>query len=178
MLEGRDLLFAEGGPGGDQTMKSALQHGTAAFVARLQTTSAASHLAEGRGMEIWKTLRVSHISTPLLQPRTRVAKGVTLTFHLVQKIGQVSPTCPNRVRLHECHGQYRCQYQTTIENGKSDNGRRIEHLVGVLPAMKIEAMKRAGSAVPRARKHLRVIGNPRIKLLGPTIKTVASHPTL
>jgi hypothetical protein len=64
-----------------------------------------------------------------------------------------------------------------MKNGRSESGRRIEYLVGVLLAMKIEAMKSAGSAHPKARKHLRASGNPRIKLLGPTIKTVASHPT-
>jgi hypothetical protein len=65
-----------------------------------------------------------------------------------------------------------------MENGRNESGRRIEYLVGVLAAAKIEAMKSAGSAVPSARKHLSASGNPRIKLLGPTIKTVASHPTL
>jgi transposase InsO family protein len=48
-LKGEIFYSREGGPGGDRTMESALQHGTAAFVAGLQTTSAASHLAEGNG---------------------------------------------------------------------------------------------------------------------------------
>jgi hypothetical protein len=41
-------------------------------------------------MEIWETLRVSHISTPPTTTRTKVKRGVTLTFHLVKKIGQVT----------------------------------------------------------------------------------------
>jgi len=44
---------------------SVVQHGAATFGAGLQTTRAASYLAEAKGgMEIWKTLRVSHIPTP------------------------------------------------------------------------------------------------------------------
>jgi hypothetical protein len=57
---------AEGGPSGDRTMESALQHGTAAFLAGLQPTSAASHLAEANGgMEMWKNAaRFPHLHTP------------------------------------------------------------------------------------------------------------------
>jgi hypothetical protein len=41
-------------------------------------------------MEIWKTLRVSQISTPPTTTTEYSLKGATLTFHLVQKIGQVT----------------------------------------------------------------------------------------
>ena len=44
--------------------ESAVQHGTAAFLAGLPATGAASPPLKEWGMEIWKTLRVSHISTP------------------------------------------------------------------------------------------------------------------
>jgi hypothetical protein len=57
-----------------------------------------------------------------------------------------------------------CGSQTTMENGRSESGRRIEYLIGFLPAAKIEAMKSAGSVVPSARKHLSASGNPRIKV--------------
>ena len=40
---------------------------------------------------------------PRLRLRTRVQKGATLTFHLVQKIGPVTPTWTLRV---ECHANY------------------------------------------------------------------------
>lgn len=42
-----------------------------------------------RGTENWKTPRVSHIPTPRRRLRTMSERGVTLTLHLVQKIGQV-----------------------------------------------------------------------------------------
>src|SRR6516165_2972764 len=95
MPEWRDLLLVEGGAGSDRTMASALQHGAAAFVARLQATGATSYLAEGNGA--WRYGKRCAFPTsphPRLRLRTRLEKGATLTFHLVQKIGQVtvSPT--------------------------------------------------------------------------------------
>src|SRR6516225_8546984 len=91
MPEWRDLLLVEGGAGSDRTMASALQHGAAAFVARLQATGATSYLAEGNGA--WRYGKRCAFPTsphPRLRLRTRLEKGATLTFHLVQKIGQVS----------------------------------------------------------------------------------------
>src|SRR6516225_2376540 len=93
MSEGRDLLLAEGGAGGNRAVESALQHGATAFVARLQATGTANHLAEGNGA--WRYGKRCAFPTsphPRLRLRTRFEKGVTLTFHLVQKIGQVKPT--------------------------------------------------------------------------------------
>src|SRR6516162_8854059 len=90
MPEWRDLLLVEGGAGSDRTMASALQHGAAAFVARLQATGATSYLAEGNGA--WRYGKRCAFPTsphPRLRLRTRLEKGATLTFHLVQKIGQV-----------------------------------------------------------------------------------------
>src|SRR6516164_1560349 len=91
MSEGRDLLLAEGGAGGNRAVESALQHGATAFVARLQATGTANHLAEGNGA--WRYGKRCAFPTsphPRLRLRTRFEKGVTLTFHLVQKIGQVT----------------------------------------------------------------------------------------
>src|SRR6516165_6889276 len=91
MPEWRDLLLVEGGAGSDRTMASALQHGAAAFVARLQATGATSYLAEGNGA--WRYGKRCAFPTsphPRLRLRTRLEKGATLTFHLVQKIGQVT----------------------------------------------------------------------------------------
>ena len=45
-----------------------------------------------RGMEIWKTLCVSHIPTPPATITDKCPTSVTLTLHLVQKIGQVNLT--------------------------------------------------------------------------------------
>jgi hypothetical protein len=42
-----------------------------------------------RGTENWKTPRVSHFPTPRRRLGTMSERGVTLTLHLVQKIGQV-----------------------------------------------------------------------------------------
>src|SRR6516164_5533697 len=96
MPEWRDLLLVEGGAGSDRTMASALQHGAAAFVARLQATGATSYLAEGNGA--WRYGKRCAFPTsphPRLRLRTRLEKGATLTFHLVQKIGQVSTSFSN-----------------------------------------------------------------------------------
>src|SRR5450755_3185923 len=101
MSEWRDLLFAEGGPGSDRAMESALQHGTATFVAGIQTTSAASHLAEGNGA--WRYGKRCAFPTsphPRRRLRTTVQKGVTLTFYLVQKIGPVTGSMAYRGRSH------------------------------------------------------------------------------
>src|SRR6516162_7569010 len=72
-------------------MARALQHGAAAFVARLQATGATSYLAEGNGA--WRYGKRCAFPTsphPRLRLRTRVKKGATLTFRLVQRIGQVT----------------------------------------------------------------------------------------
>src|SRR3974377_2340919 len=95
MSEGRDLLLAEGGAGGNRAVESALQHGATTFVARLQATGAANHLAEGNGA--WRYGKRCAFPTsphPRLRLRTRFEKCATLTFHLVQKIGQV-PSVPS-----------------------------------------------------------------------------------
>src|ERR1019366_1481714 len=49
MPERGDLLLAEGGAGGDRAMESAIQHGTATFVAGLSASGTASNLAEATG---------------------------------------------------------------------------------------------------------------------------------
>src|SRR5450759_5998 len=91
MPERGDLLLAEGGAGGDRTMESAVQHGTVTFVAGLQAAGTASHLAEATGA--WRYGKRSAFPTsphPRRRLRTNVKQGVTLTIHLVQKIGQVT----------------------------------------------------------------------------------------
>src|SRR5208283_1670976 len=90
MPERGDLLLAKGGAGGDRAMESAIQHGTATFVAGLSTSSTASNLAEATGA--WRYGKRSAFPTsphPRRRLRTNVKSGVTLTIHLVQKIGQV-----------------------------------------------------------------------------------------
>src|ERR1035437_8924031 len=90
MPERGDLLLVEGGAGGDRAMESAVQHGTAAFVAGLSATGTASNLAEATGA--WRCGKRSAFPTsphPRRRRRTNVKRGVTLTFHLVQKIRQV-----------------------------------------------------------------------------------------
>ena len=74
----------------DIRVESALQHGAATFLARLSATGAASYLAEGNGA--WRYGKRCAFPTsphPRLRLRTRFEKGATLTFRLVQKIGQV-----------------------------------------------------------------------------------------
>src|ERR1035438_5818112 len=91
MPERGDLLLAEGGAGGDREMESAIQSCPAALGAGLQAAGAASNLAEATGA--WRYGKRSAFPTsphPRRRLRTIVQRGVTLTLHLVQKIGQVS----------------------------------------------------------------------------------------
>src|SRR5450759_3160860 len=90
MPERGDLLLAEGGAGGDRAMESAIQHGTATFVAGLSASGTASNLAEATGA--WRYGKRSAFPTsphPRRRLRTNVKRGVTLTIHLLQKIVQV-----------------------------------------------------------------------------------------
>src|SRR5208283_5204079 len=94
MPERRNLLLAEGGPGGNRAMEDTLQHATAALGAGLQATGAGGNLSQATGA--WgcgKRVAFSTSPCPRLRLRTNIQQGITLTFHLVQKIGQVSP-CP------------------------------------------------------------------------------------
>src|ERR1019366_6338299 len=103
MPERGDLLLAEGGAGGDRAMESAIQHGTATFVAGLSASGTASNLAEATGA--WRYGKRCAFPTSPRPPhtprrlRTNFQRGVTLTFHLVQKIGQVT-LCPDIRREH------------------------------------------------------------------------------
>src|SRR5512135_2680784 len=95
MFEGRDLLLVEGGASVDRALEGALQHGAAAFVAGVQAAGAANDLAERNGA--WRYGKRCAFPTsphPRLRLRTRFEKGATLTFRLVQKIGQVSRRRP------------------------------------------------------------------------------------
>src|ERR1035441_8495150 len=90
VLERRDLLLAEGGTDSDGEVARGIQHGAAALGAGLQATGPASNLAEATGA--WRYGKRSAFSTsphPRRRLRTIVQRGVTLTLHLVQKIGQV-----------------------------------------------------------------------------------------
>src|SRR5664279_363520 len=71
-------------------MESAVQHGTAAFVAGLQATGAEGNPAQARGA--WRCGKRSAFPTsphPRRRLRTNFKRGATLTIYLVQKIGQV-----------------------------------------------------------------------------------------
>src|SRR5664280_3894614 len=71
-------------------MESAVQHGTAAFVAGLQATGAEGNPAQARGE--WRCGKRSAFPTsphPRRRLRTNFKRGATLTIYLVQKIGQV-----------------------------------------------------------------------------------------
>src|SRR3974390_1696869 len=132
MLERGDLLLAEGGASGDRAMESAVQHGAAAFVAGLQATGTGSPLAEAPGA--WRCGKPYAFPTsphPRRRLRTQVQRGVTLTFHLVQKIGQVTAAArsqPTRVGLL-CHrprrvhgrGSHRVPCAETVWTGKYDH---------------------------------------------------------
>src|ERR1035441_7897524 len=90
MPERGDLLLAEGGAGGDRAMESAVQHGTAPFVTGLQAPGTRSNLAAATGA--WRCGKRSAFPTSPhpRRRRTNVERRVTLTFHLVQKICQVT----------------------------------------------------------------------------------------
>src|ERR1022692_1706033 len=101
VLERRDLLLAEGGTDSDGEVARGIQHGTAALGAGLQTAGTASHPAETTGA--WgcgKRFAFPTSPHPRRRLRTIVQRSITLTFHLVQKIGQVSRTdgCPSTRR--------------------------------------------------------------------------------
>jgi hypothetical protein len=88
-------------PGGDSDGEVArrIQHGTAALGAGLQAAGTASHPAETTGA--WRCGKRFAFPTsphPRRRLRTIVQRSVTLTFHLVQKIGQVTELEP----IHLC----------------------------------------------------------------------------
>src|SRR5208337_3080268 len=86
----RDLLLAEGGTDSDGEVARGIQHGTAALGAGRQAAGAASHPAQATGA--WRYGKRSAFPTsphPRRRLRTIVQRGVTLTLHLVQKVGQV-----------------------------------------------------------------------------------------
>src|ERR1017187_10432206 len=90
MPERGDLLLAAGGAGGDRAMESAVQHGTAPFVTGLQAPGTRSNLAAATGAWRYGKRSAFPTSPHPRRRRTNVERRVTLTFHLVQKICQVS----------------------------------------------------------------------------------------
>src|ERR1017187_8648366 len=90
MPERGDLLLAEGGAGGDRAMESAVQHGTAPFVTGLQAPGTRSNLAAATGAWRYGKRSAFPTSPHPRRRRTNVERRVTLTFHLVQKICQVT----------------------------------------------------------------------------------------
>src|ERR1019366_8996369 len=71
-------------------MEGTLQHATAALVAGLQATGTGGNLGPATGA--WgcgKRYALPTSPHPRLRLRTNIQRGVTLTFRLVQKIGQV-----------------------------------------------------------------------------------------
>src|SRR5208337_5633120 len=95
----RDLLLAEGGTDSDGEVAGGIQHGASALGARLQAACTASYLAPATGA--WRCGKQNPFPTSPhpRRLRTKVKRGVTLTFHLVQKIGLVTMTDVIR-RLH------------------------------------------------------------------------------
>src|ERR1035438_10136892 len=72
-------------------MEGPLQHATAALVAGLPTTGASGNLGPATGA--WgcgKRYAFPTPRAPRLLLRTNIQRGVTLTFRLVQNIGQVT----------------------------------------------------------------------------------------
>src|ERR1017187_8327518 len=90
MPERGDLLLAAGGAGGDRAMESAVQHGTAPFVTGLQAPGTRSNLAAATGAWRYGKRSAFPTSPHPRRRRTNVERRVTLTFHLVQKICQVT----------------------------------------------------------------------------------------
>src|SRR5450631_516683 len=90
MSERGDLLLAAGGAGGDRAMESAVQHGTAPFVTGLQAPGTRSNLAAATGAWRYGKRSAFPTSPHPRRRRTNVERRVTLTFHLVQKICQVT----------------------------------------------------------------------------------------
>ena len=91
MSEWGDLLLVEGGAGGDRAMESAVQHGTAAFVAGLSASGTGSNLAEATGA--WRCGKRFAFPTsphPRRRLRTNLKRRATLTIYLVQNTGQLT----------------------------------------------------------------------------------------
>ena len=90
VLERRDLLVAEGGTDSDGEVSRGIQHRAFALGAGLQATGTANHLDEATGA--WRCGKRCAFPTsphPRRRLRTNAHRGVTLTLHLVQNIGQV-----------------------------------------------------------------------------------------
>jgi len=88
----RDLLLAEGGTDSDGEVARGIQHGAAALGAGLQATGATSHHPKTGAWRCGKQNPFPTSPHPRRLRRTKIKRGVTLTFHLVQKIGPVRPT--------------------------------------------------------------------------------------
>jgi hypothetical protein len=87
-LERRDFLLAEGGANSHGVVAGGIQHGASALGAGIPAASTASHL-EATGA--WRCGKQNPFPTsphPRRRLRTKVKRGVTRTFHLVQKTGQ------------------------------------------------------------------------------------------
>src|ERR1700731_2169952 len=73
-------------------MACGIQHGASALGAGLPATGTASHPSKTGAWRCGKQNPFPTSPHPRLRLRTKVKRGVTLTFHLVQKIGPVSET--------------------------------------------------------------------------------------
>jgi len=92
-LNGEIFYSLKEAPGRDRAMESTLQHAKAALVVRLQATGASGNLTQAtRAWGCGKRYAFPTSPRPRLRLRTNIQRGVTLTFHLVQNIGQVSMT--------------------------------------------------------------------------------------
>src|ERR1700731_5300371 len=70
-------------------MACGIQHGASALGAGLPATGTASHPSKTGAWRCGKQNPFPTSPHPRLRLRTKVKRGVTLTFHLVQKIGPV-----------------------------------------------------------------------------------------
>src|ERR1700730_19284311 len=71
-------------------MACGIQHGASALGAGLPATGTASHPSKTGAGRCGKQNPFPTSPHPRLRLRTKVKRGVTLTFHLVQKIGPVT----------------------------------------------------------------------------------------
>src|SRR5579884_3535129 len=101
MPQRRDLLLSGGGASDYRTLACGLQHRTSSFVFGVPGTGTGGNLASGcwrNNPGVWRCGKHKPFSTSphprRLRRRPNSARGVTLTltFYLVQTIGQVTKT--------------------------------------------------------------------------------------
>src|SRR5204863_9834351 len=84
----RDFLLAEGGTDTNGEVAGGIQHAAAALGAGLPAAGTTSHHSKTGAWGCGKRCAFPTSPHPRLRLRTKIKRGVTLTFCLVQKIGQ------------------------------------------------------------------------------------------